>query len=317
MTTTNNTRITFRTKFEKHLDDDNRHPITTAVESFCNWDSTSALDFLWNLSIAYSTDSIEKLLNKLNLNMSNIPNADFTLFQNELRYQYKTFTPEFLEVTVPNDCKDVFSTLENHTNSIIAYVVYGHCKATVYSDNFDDIDRILFLLRSKEENNYFGGIRSLHFNMDEAIYLKPFHMYIHDLLNSLYENKLFEKESFKNKPFAGLSDLVKESDLKLPDTSEELTDDIPVVLSPETKEKVQTAFNECFSIEKSVKDNSKYKSLTPEMILENKDDFTYYAENDDLNALVPIGLLGFDLNEVMSKKEKIKDLLKAAKALSE
>lgn len=310
MTTTNNTRITFRTKFEKYLNDDNRIPITAAVESFCNWESTSALDFLWNFSLAYSTDSIEKLLNELNLNISNIPNADFTLFQNELRYQYKTFNPSFLEITVPTDCKDAFSTLENHTNSIIANVVYEHCKTTIYSDDIDDIDRILFLLESKEENNYFGGIRSLHFKMDEAILLKPFHMYIHDLLNSLYEHALSENETFKNKPLAGLGDLVKESGM-------ELSDDIPVVFSPETKEKITKAFNEYFSTEESGKDNSKYEPLTPEMILTYKDDFSSYAENDDLNTLVPIGVLGFDLNEVMSKKEKIKHFLKAAEALSE
>lgn len=309
MTTTNNTRITFRTKFEKYLNDDNRIPITAAVESFCNWESTSALDFLWNFNFASSTDSIQKLLNELNLNISNIPNADFTLFQNELRYQYKTFNPSFLEIAVPTYCKDAFSALENHTNSIIANIIYEHCKTTSYYENYANIERILFLLKSEEDKNHYGGIRSLHFKKEESEFLKPHHMYIHDLLNSLYEHTLSENETFKNKPLAGLGDLVKESGM-------ELSEDVPVVFSPETKDKIRKAFNEYFSTEESVKENSKYEPLTPEMILVYKDDFSSYAENNDLNKLVPIGVLGFDLNEVMSKKEKIKDFLKAAEALN-
>lgn len=59
---------------------------------------------------------------------------------------------------------------------------------------------------------------------------------------------------------------------------------------------------------------SSFKPLTSVEILNNRDIFASFVK--DFNVLVDIGKLGFDLNEVIAKKEAIVQLLNADKALS-
>jgi len=60
-----------------------------------------------------------------------------------------------------------------------------------------------------------------------------------------------------------------------------------------------------------------FMDLTPEKILAHKDSFESFMETYDLDNLILIGKLGFDLNAVMAKKELISNFLKAVKALNE
>jgi len=59
-----------------------------------------------------------------------------------------------------------------------------------------------------------------------------------------------------------------------------------------------------------------YKELSPANILADDVDFTFFAIENNKNALSHIKGLGYDLNKVMAKKEEIATFLKAAFALN-
>ena len=60
-----------------------------------------------------------------------------------------------------------------------------------------------------------------------------------------------------------------------------------------------------------------FKPLTAEAVLANKSEFEGFSFTDDMNTLMKIGSLGFDLNEVVDKKVLIRNLLTAASALED
>jgi len=277
-TTSTKTNFNFRTKFKKLLNDENILVITKAFENFCIHSSTVARDILWRMT--YSTDSAYQEIYNLGLNQKNIPTEKILLFRNELRYQYEQKYSNFLKLNSEGELEEVYSTLMNKTDSIVANVVYNRC---YLERNSSEINRILFLLQSEKEQNYFGGIRSLNFNIKETEYLKLYHTEIHNLLQATYI--AFNSEEFDELPFyMGEEESIEE-------------------------------IGENLISEESVDNSSVYKILTPEEILMHKDIFKSFAEKGDLNLLIPIGQLGVDLNEVSSKKEEIYNFIKAADAL--
>lgn len=307
--TTINTKFTFRSKFEKLLNDANRPIITAAFEKFFKLRPDSARDLLWRLT--FNADIASAALIELGLNTEIIPFEKISVLRNELRYQYNELVhPNFLGVSAPNECQEAFVVLKNQTDDIVANVVYEHCQSRVYVEE-DMINRLFFLLKSDKENHYYGGIRSLFFSYEEADYLKPFHVQIHDVLNALHEHYKNQCASTsKNLPFEGLASLVEEAGMDLPFNFEELptqtADDVIREFLAETEPDAPA--------EAPALTISGFMNLTAEAIISNKDVFTSFMKNDDLNILVQIGKLGFDLNEVVAKKDKIGALLKAAAA---
>lgn len=285
MTTTNNFSKTFnfRTKFKKLLKDENRTEIVSAFNRFCDLNSVEAQDVLWRMT--YSQDTALEEVYKLGLNSAIIPSEDFLLFRNELRYQYESFIQDFLQYDYLKDNEEThnaFEQLKKCSDSIVASIVYDHCD-TVWDNHF--FERTLFLLKSEHENHYFGGIRSLGFNMEEAKYLKEFHIEIHNLLASMSE--FFENDN----------PLYVEEEEKV----------IEGVVSEEKIEILE---------EKPAETLKKFKPVTPENLLIYKDVFDAFTHGNDMNILGDIANLGFDLNEVMAKAEKIKNFIIAAENLS-
>ena len=308
MTTTENTKnstISFRNKFEKLIKCDYEHQVfEESFEKFFALNPEEALDMLWKLTYAPAINILEKI----GL-YAGISDEMFIALRNELRHQYKEVHPDFLKMSIPEDCQEAFDVLKNKSDIITAAVVYAHCQSCLYLEN---MDRILFLLNSDKENNYFGGIRSLFFNADESAYLKQFHEQIYDLLMALHNNVEQHNNSCKNMPFEGLDKLLENADKVLPfyvdvsaqkdvdETLRPVMGDEPLI-EPEVKQPVATG--------------SAYKSLTAEEIMANKDAFASLVKDADLNILVQIGQLGFDLNKVMDKKEAISNLLKAIESM--
>lgn len=318
MTTMNNntksTTFTFRNKFEDRLvTDENRPVFMDAFESFCNLDPDTARKFLWYLT--YNVEFLEENLQRLGLTLDLVPSDKVLTLRDELRYQYELLHPEFLAVEVPDECLEAFTALKNHTDAIVANVVYVDCFSNSYIDELSMMQS-LDLLESDKENRYFGGLRSLGFSYKEAQYLKPYHMQIHDLLKALYEHNNQNVHSFKNTPFAGLNDRLKDAGIDLPFTlgeeaqgavepvneeaqvAVEPVDETPVEATVEAPNEVQTA-----------EAGSCFRPLTAQAILEHKDVFTSFVKNDDMNALMQIIHLDFNLNKVMVKKEAISKII--------
>ena len=275
-----NTKINFRTKFKKLLKDEDYSIVEEAFKKFCTYEPAIALKVLWNLT--YSSNTAVEEVYKLGLDNKIIPEQNFLNFRNELRYQYEQCT-EYNEFDLSEELIDdenitkAFLDLKNKSDVIVAVIVYEQCKE-ILDDS--ELERTLYLLQSDRDNNYFGGIRSMRFNIEEADYLKTFHMEIYNLLNALNNFIPFFTE--------------------IEEESEEIVD-----VQNEVKEPEEVQSVEPYQIE------YEYTALTSREILSHKKSFETLVKENDLNILVVIGQLGFDLNEVMNKIDKIKKFIDA------
>lgn len=298
---TYDTNIIFRNKFKKLIQCETEHEVfVEAFRKFLDLKPEEALDMLWKLTYAPAINILEKI----GL-YACISDEMFVALRNELRHQYKEIVhPDFLKVDVPENCKNAFDVLSNKSDIITAAVVYERCQYRMYADEYA-MNRLLFLLKSDKENHNFGGIRSLEFNADESTYLKQFHEQIHDLLMAMYNNVQQQNRSFQNNAFEGLDKLLEDAGMDLPFRMDDIVTEVPQapIEQPEAEQSAQSH------------NSVVYKSLTAEEIIAHKAVFASFMKDADLNILVNIGQLGFDLNEVMAKKDAISNLLKAAEAL--
>jgi len=297
-----NATFTFRSKFEKLLDDENRTIFIGAFEKFCDMNPDYARKLLWHLTYETDPDAINVTLSKLDLSLEVISSDKISTLRNELRFQYEQLQPDFLKVDVPEECQDVFVALKNRTDAIVASIVYEHCQNRMYLDQ-DALNRILFLMSSDKENYQFGGIRELQFYTEETAYLLPFHAQIHDMFKALsdhYQNQC--GTASKNLPFEGLARQLEDAGMELPFDVEPLQE----VLSEVANEELQS-----MPVAEEPVSDSGFKPLTLEAILPHKDLFASFVKDSDLNILFQIGQLGFDLNQVMAKKDILTNLLKA------
>lgn len=319
----NNTTFTFRSKFEKLVNDENRPIIVAAFEKFCNIDpeTTVARDILWDLT--YNPEVSSKALQELGLNQEIISPENVSKLRDELRHQYEKIHKGYLVVDVSEEYIPAFEALSKKAGPIVASVVNELCSYRMLGY---DVPRALFLLSSDKENFFFGGICEVGFTSKEAEYLKPFHMQIHDLLKAMYDRK---QDASRNTPLSGLDSIIKDAGIELPfivgeETQEavEPLNEVPqVAVEPETlvKAPVEAAAETSNEAQAEQPDevNSGFKPLTPEEILENKDVFTTFVESSDMNILPQIGNLGFDLNKVIAKKEAIGKVLEAHAKMEE
>lgn len=317
----NNTTFTFRNKFENRLvTDENRQIFIATFKSFINLGPDTARTLLWRLT--YNLNDVEHLeenLQTLGLTMKIVPLGTVITLRDELRYQYELLHPEFLAVEVPDECLKAFTALKNRTDTIVANIVYGNC---FYASYFDALSmtKIFDLLKSNNEYRYFRGLRDIGFSYKIAKYLNPYHKQIHDLLKALYDYNHRNVQSFQNTPFAELDNRLEDAGIDLPFTFGEeaqealepvveATDDTTVQVPVEVPVEAQA--------EHPAETNSDFKALTPDAILEYKDVFTTFVESSDMNSLIQIRELGFDLNKVIVKKDAIIKLLEATKSLSD
>lgn len=304
MTIKNNKKnnFMFRTKFEKLLNQENRRNITAVFEKFCRFDPRTAHDFLWRLT--YDLDIAYSALEEIGVESGNFLFERIPVLRNELRFQYEKINHEFFTVAVYEDCKESFENLEDHTDPIVAKVVYEHCMKWC-SIKESCMDRILYLLKSDKENNYFGGIRSLGFNMDEANYLKEFHLYIYHILRDLYEHSEQERKRL-------LEEQEEQEKHYLPYYMEYRDEDETSRPQQEEQENEEQEEQEDEELDYM---NSEFELLTPEIILKHKEIFKAFVSSNDRNILVEIAKLGLDLNQVIDKEQEIKEFLGAIDAL--
>ena len=273
------TKIKFRSKFTKviqHSDTD-EEVLRKAFEEFLKYGDTFALDLLWRLTFENHSPGLWLI----GLDPQSISDEVHEVLRNELRYQYTQKNTDFLSYDkIPYELAETFSALSNHSDTIVAHAVYHKCldcvRDNVAKKDFLQLRRIAHLLSSYKENNFFGGFRSLGFQHDEAFYLKPYREQISKLFDLMVHDHI--------------KDLLPEKEQVV-----EEIDVAEIIIDTST-----TAFIQ----------------ITPESVLANKDDFSSFAVDGDLNALIQIGKLGFDLNAVSLKKDAIANLILGANALS-
>lgn len=279
--------IKFRTKFEKLVTDENRLALISAFEQFCSYDPSTDLarHILWRLT--YNEDiAISTLVENLRLNLNIFSLNNISKLRDELRYQYEMRYGSYLLTEVPNYYASEFEALVKCTDIITADTVTKKCQENcAYNVN---PFRAVYLLESNQEKNFFGSIRELGFNIAETQFLKQYHQEIYNLYKAICEN--FSLESHSSNAFNTSSRFSDKTENSLPFTFGEIADD-------------------------STKLNSSYASVTAKNVILNKDVFTEFTHSDDLNILPALSNLGFDLNEVMVKKEMIRNLVDAIEEL--
>lgn len=247
--------IEFRSKFVKqiqNLPEETQEGLKKVAIRFVNDENDDkCLDILWRM-----TYDPETALNMLGISIENdailddeaekniqIPYVLAKNFRNELRTQRKKIHPEFMEIYIPDGCKETFeSFLKESADPILATATCNHCNK-VYGDFTDEeISRILFLLESPTEANYFGGIRSLKFGYAQTVCLKKYAYHIHDYLEGLW----YEKESKEagNMPMAITLKKWKEiheESMKDASESEAIPEDVKTVNASTTTQSYETS----------------------------------------------------------------------------
>lgn len=276
------TQFNYRTKFKKILNESDVKKVDQAFNIFCNInDPAEAIDILWKLTFESAPYYLESQEINLPAQLM-ITQRNLEITRNELRVQYEQLHPDFLKVDVPDKCKEAFDTLVKQTDTIVAKVVYDNCHTKHLYVNDEEINRILYLLKSDKDTYHFGAIRRLGFDYEEANYLKQYHNEIHDILK-------FADSSIQN-------------------------DDLPFYMSGE-EESVVTVDKE----QEPPRQNEECPELKPvtlQDVIANQEIFKAFVEKDDFNLLIPIAHLKFDLNDVMNKREKIKNLVMALEAFN-
>ena len=304
--TINTMAINFRTKFSKYIQCDAEHTVfVSAFEKFINLDTETAIDILWQLTY----NPYSEALWTIKLDPVTIPSEMTVPLRNELRYQYSQHHSNFLTAEVLEELKDAYSLFSSNTDPITAYVVYMHCNYILYLDELS-VKRILFLLSNDKENLYFGGIRSLDFNVEEAEYLKPYNAHIHTLLNAMYELRKSQGAYTSGTPsFQNLDTMIKKTG-----------NDLPFTFGEEQPKSMEQCLAEEISTEEPVQEQIQntviFNEITAETVLEHKNVFFAFAITRDMSCLVQLINLGFDLNQVVAKETQIINFLEAVEALS-
>ena len=317
----NKREFTFRKKFEKYLTDEKRGVIEASFQVFCDLNPGTARFLLWKMPI--DADSAAKAVEMLGISLDVIPFEDIMVYRNELRYQYEQLSPDFLQVFLPDSCKAAYQEVVNHTDTIVANMVYEKLEPKLHMEEVY-VSKIMELLESDVEKRFCGGLHEAGFSWREVAYLKNYHLQVHALLKALHEDKQKRDISCKNMPFADLAEKIQEAGKTIPKevpkkqeekvsvasykTEDDKTEGLPLADEPETAE-------ECEPSTESEEATAEYQKLTAEAVLKHLVPFACFV-GGDMNSLLKLGNLGFNLNEVDAKKAAIRDLITAANAVN-
>lgn len=280
MTTINtNATISFRSKFEKFLNDETRPIFAAAFKKFCSFSEEKALTILWQFT--YKPHEVPFYFEELGLMPEQVSEEMLPVFISELRSQYKKLYPSFCEVTVPDALRETYEVFTNATSVIVSKHVYDRCTRQMYRPDEIEINLSKMVNEKAYQETRERAIKFFSFGPVEAQYLHTYRKPLHDFLEKMYElNLLPTTRPFTNTPFAALGDLINKSGMDLPFEYEE--------------------------------PDPKYKALTSEEVRAHKDVFTSFVKYSDFSALSQLNLLGFDLNKVMAKKDAILHFLEIA-----
>lgn len=173
-----NIKFPYRTKFEKVLNKGNRQQVNEGFRKFCSLELDVAGELLWNLDSGKA--AIDSALKYMGLEC--ISEENVSILRNELRYQYERIHGKcFNSDKIPEKWRPAYAELVNMTNQIVANAVLWRCQLTLEMGD-DIINRVLYFLNSDSENYYFGGLRQMGFDCHDADYLKPYRVYVRELL---------------------------------------------------------------------------------------------------------------------------------------
>ena len=317
----NTAEINFRTKFENMIPEGMHSQFEKAVRTMNSMESEKALSLLWTLTynpeagtntFGFTTidpsSTVENIMvdeTKPDKVLTLIPNNLVRPFRNELRYQYDLANKgsNLLDIYIPDSCKEAYKALYVATDDPITSVVaFEACLAVCKSSDEQSVERCIALLGNPKEQNFFGGIRSLHFGYDAANYLKPYATQLCNLVSALWEEEKAHHNISSNLPMAKLGEMLQTNGVILPEDN--------IV---ETEVKTATCSNQ----EPSRVQHEEATHVTASAITANKELFEKFLLAKDLfaSAVKSLEEAGFDRDEVAEKAEAISKILEAFQLL--
>ena len=269
----NNSTIKFRTKFDKRLQscsEDLKRKIEEATNTFAKGMSNDqCFDLLWLM-----TYDPAKALNSFGLEPDSIPEHLVLPWRDELRYQHSLVQKDFFQPAITSEnCKAAYQKLLNVSGSF-------------------------------QEVNYFGGLRTLHFDKSESAMLKPYAAQIHDLLEAIWNDTLLRKASEVNTPLAApLKRWLQDHSVDTVDTAEQEPDIVVETASATGIPSLPTPKNEC-------NEHSAESSLTVMDIMANESLFEKF-----LGVCQELEKAGYSARMVVGKLDAISSILEASKML--
>ena len=278
-----------------------KRKIEEATNTFAKGMSNDqCFDLLWLM-----TYDPAKALNSFGLEPDSIPEHLVLPWRDELRYQHSLVQKDFFQPAITSEnCKAAYQKLLNVSDMIVAAVVYNKCfRLTQYADE-SYIERTLYLLGSFQEVNYFGGLRTLHFDKSESAMLKPYAAQIHDLLEAIWNDTLLRKASEVNTPLAApLKRWLQDHSVDTVDTAEQEPDIVVETASATGIPSLPTPKNEC-------NEHSAESSLTVMDIMANESLFEKF-----LGVCQELEKAGYSARMVVGKLDAISSILEASKML--
>lgn len=305
--------IQFRASFKKVIKETDIQAIEAAFHKFLDMSQQEALDLLWKLTYQ-DAEQFDSTIKVLGLTRDMIQPENASTLRNELRHHYG----DNLMSQVSEGCQEAFSALVRQSDAITAYIVYVQCNVTMSVFDTGSIQKLNFLLNNYKEKNYFGGIRMLGFDFVQAEYLKSFYEEIRELFNALY--KMNSENIFGDHLGEVLGRVLSNTKLQLPEEPESTTEEEhPVLEEPESATgEEQSALEEPEEIESFSEDEEEEEEEHPgvnaENVLYDRELFKRFVAGN-LESLIEIKNLGYDLNEVVEKNQEIAAFLKAAENL--
>lgn len=324
--TKENTDINFRSKFKKIIAEEDMETVREFFSDYCkSTGPKDAEEFLWVLSwidgiklAKGENETIERkreLLENLGLNLDIIPIDKIGVLINELRYQYEQAHPLCFTMHVDQEfVEEKLRKLISKTNIVVGNVVCKKCFRRVRSAT--GLERIINSLGSQDEEQCIRGLKETGFTIDEAEYLKQFHIEIRDLMESIDKWNQKVNDSVKSKGQQNSSaNATAEEDEPQPAIKkgqEEKAQDSDKVTC--TSQHVCETANEPAE-STNVPETTTYKKLTYEDVLKNKQLFDAVTRSDVLEKIKAIQKMGLDLNEIFKKITEIAILIDAANTL--
>lgn len=268
---------------------------------------------LWNMSFEESSD---RALESLGLSTSKKEDfyKDLVIpLRNELRFQYTNMGEDFLNPSFAPDFEQVFAKFSKRfgEDKILVNGIWEIALNFVSYTSSEQIERVVFLLKSKEHENFqFGGLKAIGLKDYEVSTLLPKAEVIGTFISEMYQVVLENgyspvqtegqdvTKSFAS-PFSNLDKMLEEKGINLPDES--------CVESSTPKEQEADSGNTTQT--QSVKNPGpalEVKPISPEVfkIIKNAD-----LVDDFLVIYQEIESAGLDIQYLISKRYAVQELL--------
>lgn len=317
--TVNKSVYKIRTKFKRQLEAaglsaDALDSVIFDSKKLEEWKMASAL---WKMSFQ---ESMEEGLNVLGCTSVEkatgifVPESLVKGFRNELRSAYSSNGHKNFLGSVNPEHEEYFKEFSKKMkDEVLSMGIYNRINRVI-EDGAEAAARCNYLLHSSKENQFFGGLRTLHLQIFEASAFKDKVVDIaklfEQMMNTLDWSDYMKDEPKGWHPLEGLGKMLEERGMEIPAQYE-----IPVAIPEQHANKGATPSVKAeFEITKESEKANKQETarrITATEVFEHLDVFREFV-----NVSEELARAGFGLEEVSDNLEGIRNIVKGCDALS-